>query len=199
VVDEARKLQGVSVAFCYCAHGDPERNDFLSVARTILFQLFAGAQNDNLVDLFYEKMSASGEIILSRSALAKELLETALGARKSYIILDGIDECIREQRRELCTWFRLAVDAHPNDLRCLFVSQDDGIAGKDLSMVPSLSITIQDNHDDIKRYCKMWHRQIKARFSPVEDSELNITELVTARSRGMRLVSSCRRIILTCA
>ncbi|KAH8662434.1 hypothetical protein BX600DRAFT_382529 [Xylariales sp. PMI_506] len=191
VIEKARKLEDVSVAFCYCAHGDAQRDNFLSIARTLLSQLLAAAQNDSLLDLLYEKMSTSGDTFLSRTVLAKELLEIALGTRKSYIILDGIDECARDERKEICRWFRVLADKHRYEVRCLFVSQDDGIGSKDLSMIPCLSITTQDNMNDIKTYCGIWQRQIEERFGPLKESGLNIADLVPARSNGMFIFARC--------
>jgi len=128
------------VAFFYFGHGDPERDKFVPMATAILSQLLT--QDPSLL-LHVEKIStSSGQAVLSSRSLAKELLETALKSRKTYVILDGIDECTRDDRKEVCTWFRSFADSLPtakqDEIRCLFVSQDDGFARKDLAMLPTL-------------------------------------------------------------
>ncbi|RYP68514.1 hypothetical protein DL769_005502 [Monosporascus sp. CRB-8-3] len=188
VIDEARKLPDVSVAFFYCAQGDATRDSFISVATGILSQLLA--QDHTILLYLDEKMSTkSGEAVLSSSVLAKELLQVSLKSRKTYIILDGIDECNRDQRKEICTWFRSVVDSLPrtkvDEIRCLFISQDDGFARKDLSMLPSIKITAEDNKGDIETFARDWHRRIEDKFGRLDTAEYNVANIVTPRSQGM--------------
>lgn len=188
MVDEARKIAGISVAFFYCAENDPTRDNFAAVARAILSQLLV--QDDNLLLVLDEKMSAGGEAILSSSRLAKDLLQLALKSRKTFIVIDGIDECPRDHRREICTFFRNVVDSLPkttmDEIRCLFVSQDDGIARKDLSMLPTIKITADCNRQEIAAFAKIWQIRIEEKFGTFSEQELDIAAVVTARSQGNR-------------
>jgi hypothetical protein len=121
--------------------------------------------------------------------LAKELLETVFeSCKKTYIILDGLDECTRQERKDISTWFRQLVDGLPRKemdaIRCLFVSQDDGYARKDLSMLPSIKLTATSNKSDIEMYARIWHQRMEEKFGPLDTKGLDITNIVTARAQG---------------
>lgn len=150
------------------------------------------AQDETLI-LHCELMMStqSGKVpqdVLSDIKLAKDLLKTALKSRKTYVILDGIDECDREQRKDICLWFRETVDGLPrtkrDDIRCLFVSQDDGIARKDLSMLPTLSLTADKSERDIMEFSTHRQSELELRFGPLGNEGLDLAKIVTARSRG---------------
>ncbi|KAI0894308.1 hypothetical protein F4806DRAFT_503618 [Annulohypoxylon nitens] len=196
IIDETKeKMKGhsISMAFFYCAESDPLRNNFVSIARGILSQLLG--QDEDLILLMYNEMSTtSGDAVLSSTASAVKLLEVALRKQKTYIILDGIDECPRDQRKQTCTWFRNVVDSLPkaqmDDIRCLFISQDDGISHKDLSMLSTIKITHQDNKCDIEAFAKAWQHKIEEKFGVFKE-ELDIPLIVTARSQGMFIFAKC--------
>jgi hypothetical protein len=189
-IEEARKLPHTTVAFFYCKYGDESRNSFLAVARGILSQVLSSQRSNNDLLLYVdERASCSGETVLSSSKLAKELLETViLSCKQIYIILDGLDECNRDERKEISTWFRQLVDGLPrkemDTIRCLFVSQDDGYARKDLSMLPSIKLTATSNKSDIEMYAKAWHERIEKKFGTLEPKGLNVANIVTARAQG---------------
>ncbi|KAK4158351.1 hypothetical protein C8A00DRAFT_28632 [Chaetomidium leptoderma] len=136
IIDQAKQQTDISVAYFYFAYGDSQRNNFLGMARAILSQLLA--QNEALLDCYNSVMAVScAHGHLSSQQESEKLLETALKSRKTYIVLDGLDECPRDQRKDICTWFRSVVDKlernKQDEIRCLFVSQEDGFAKKDLS------------------------------------------------------------------
>lgn len=188
VIEEARKLQKISVAYFYCSFGDPERDGFLPLARALLTQLLI--QNDSLLLYLEEKMSKSGAHgVLSSLTVAQEILKAALESRKTFLVLDGIDECGRDQRKDICTWFKDMIESLPpsehGEIRCLFVSQDDGIARKDLSKLPSISITSSLNKADITTFTRHWQARIEEKFGPLTECGPNLIEVVPARSQGM--------------
>jgi hypothetical protein len=178
------------VVFFYCKYGDKSRNSFLSLARGILSQLIGHhGTNDSVLLFLDEKTSGSGEPILTSTQLAKELLEVALkSCNKTYIILDGLDECDRDERKEISSWFRQLVDSLPREdmdsIRCVFVSQDDGYARKDLSMLPSIKMTADDNKNDIQLYANIWHQRIQDKFGPLDPKDSHVANIVTERAQG---------------
>jgi hypothetical protein len=188
-IEKARELPNTTVTFFYCKYGDESRNSFLAVARGILSQVLSSEKSDDILLYVDEKASSSGETVLSSSKLAKELLETVFqSCKKTYIILDGLDECNRDERKEISTWFCQLVDGLPrremDTIRCMFVSQDDGIARKDLSMLPTIKLTATSNKSDIETYAKVWHHRIDEKFGPLDPKEMNIANIVTARAQG---------------
>ncbi|KAL8303462.1 hypothetical protein RB597_005051 [Gaeumannomyces tritici] len=197
VIDKARELQGITVAFFYCSEGDPTRREFIPIARSMLAQLVA--QDETLILHCESKMSSqNGKVpqnVLSDPKLAKDLLETALKSRKTYVVLDGIDECDREQRKDICHWFRETVDKLPatahDDIRCLFVSQDDGIARKDLSLISTLSLTAEKSEREIKEFSTHHQSQLELQFPSLGNYGLDLARIVTARSCGMFIFARC--------
>lgn len=174
-----------TLAYFYCKCDDPERSTFLSVARGVLAHLLS--QHDDLLQYFYEMSSKSGEVSLSNPVIAKELLDTALGlCNRAYIVIDGIDECSREERKEIATVFQKYIQSLPRTeydrVRCLFISQDDGYGRKDFSTIPSLKITKNDNEGDIEAYAKIWDAKIKVKFG-LED-QCDIQNTITKAADG---------------
>lgn len=186
IVDQARSVAKTSTAFFYCKYGDPSRNTFVSVARSLLAQLLA--QNDHLLQILYEKASTSGEIMLTSKANARDLLHIALSScGTTYVILDGIDECDRNDRKDIATWFQSVVAqlnlGSQEIIRCLFISQDDGIARKDLSTIPSIKIMPSDTKDDLGAFARFWHARIEDKFGKLQNS-MHIANILYARAQG---------------
>jgi hypothetical protein len=187
-VEEARRLQpSPTVLFFYCKQDDPERDSFLDVARTLLKQLLQ--QNKGLLATFYPRCCRSGETTLTSPDLTKELLHIAFEkCKKAYIILDGIDECPRDQRKIISGWFRKLVDdlplSEPERIRCLFVSQDDGIARKDFSGLTAVRVGGSDNKEDIKSYNKVEANKLRESFRFSEQMALDIAARVTNSAEG---------------
>jgi hypothetical protein len=133
----------------------------------------------------------SKQTTLSDPKLAKELLEIVLKSQKNtYIVIDGLDEYSRDDRKEISTYFQEIVHSLPTHdlgaLRCLFVSQDDGYARKDLSKLSQIKITVADNKDDIRSYSQLQHQKIEEKFEAIGKLRHNIADIVTARAQGKK-------------
>ena len=196
---EASKVpDAVSLCF-YCKHTDEQRNGCLAVARSLISQVLP--KNDAILNYLYEEASKSGEACLPTATLAKTLLEVVLKSCKLvYIVLDGLDEYSREDRKEVTSWFQQLISGLPKKdygaIRCLFISQEDGYARKDLSMLSTIKITHTDNGADIKRFCEHWHRQIEAKFGPLLTRQHHVTNIVSARAQGMAPRYFSARLVL---
>ncbi|KAH7090600.1 hypothetical protein FB567DRAFT_438198 [Paraphoma chrysanthemicola] len=181
IVEEARKLQNASVIFFYCRYLDNDRSTFLGVARGLLSQLLL--QDDDLLSYIHEKASSSGQTVLSTESIAKELLTTSIkNSDKLYVIIDGLDECERDERKTIVTFFEEIWASLPQDridsLRCLFLSQDDNVARKDFENITSLKITQAHNKKDITAYAETRSLEIKLKFGLTTDRQLHIQELI---------------------
>jgi hypothetical protein len=187
VIEQAKRLPGATVAFAYCKHYDePKNKGFLHVAKAFLSQLVL--RHEELIPHFYEKLSESGQDSLSADTLAKPLLEVALKGHKAvYLVIDGLDEYSRDDRKEICSWYRTIVaDTFPTDpgsLRCLFISQEDG-AKRDLSDLAQLKLTPKHTITDIRAFCASRHKRIEQKFG-ILSKEQNITNVITARAKGV--------------
>lgn len=196
IVDEVRILQtsssgastrDTSTAFFYCKHKDTSRNSFLAVAKGLLSQLLN--QNKHLVQYFYEKSSNCGETSLHTRVLAGELLRVALScSKRTYIVVDGLDECDTKERKHIVEFFRNTVEALPvadmDSIRCLFVSQDDREARKDLSNIPSINICPSDTKHDIHSFVMIWKDKIERKFGDLQGTRYDIAKIVTAKAQG---------------
>jgi antirestriction protein len=174
VIEEAKKLQDVHVAYFYCRYQDSDRSTFLGVARGILSQLLFA--DDALLSYLYERVSTSGQVSLSMETTAKEMLATSLKTfPKLYVVIDGIDECERDERREIVSFFEKTWESLPqNDqdsLRCMFISQDDSIARKDFANMSSLRVTESDTQQDIAAYVRERSAEVRSNLDLTTDQQ----------------------------
>ncbi|KAK4221419.1 hypothetical protein QBC38DRAFT_492123 [Podospora fimiseda] len=194
VVETVQKITSnqIRLAYFYCRHGDESRNTFVAVAKGLLSQLLKG--NSDLALLIYEKGNLeSGEAILLDRTMTKALLQIALvePQKTTYIIIDGIDECSRDERKEICSWFCTSVHGIPKEdfgaLRCLFVSQEDGAAKKDLGMIPSIKMQASNTRDDIKRYVECWQKKIESKHGVLDTKKHPLVNSIMSSAQGMFL------------
>ncbi|KAJ2989302.1 hypothetical protein NUW58_g3537 [Xylaria curta] len=180
VVEEARKLNPTPmVLFFYCRHENSERDNFVALGRSLLAQFLK--QDHGLLPTLYQKSCQSGEAMLTSPALVEELLSLAFAnCRSAYVILDGVDECPRDERKYIAQWFRKIVENLPNNepdkIRCLFISQDDGYARKDFVGLASIKITVDDNRHDINEYSRIEANKLRENCPLLTEEKASILE-----------------------
>jgi hypothetical protein len=194
VIEHLRDRSGTSVVFFYISNDDPARADFLSIARSILSQLVA--LDTDLVAYVDNERLKTLSAKLNSLKLAQSLMSFALNRLKVFIVLDGIDEISsRNQRKDVCTWFYKLVDSQEkegmDDIRCLFISQDDSIARKDLEQVPSFEIDHKSNKSDIEAFADIWQNKIEQKFGSFADEGFYVSRVITAKSKGMFVYAKC--------
>jgi hypothetical protein len=179
------KLPSISLAFFYCRHQDDQRNTFLAVTRTILTQLLN--QNQELLPYLYDQCLSSGQPSLVSPKLCENLLKTVLTTiSKTYLIIDGIDECIPSERKAILSYFTAIIDADviPGRLRGLFVSQDENDIKKLLRAASTVRLQLSDNKSDIKGYATQWSLKIREKFKLSPDEQNHIALEVCRRAQG---------------
>ncbi|KAK6860606.1 hypothetical protein PG995_004242 [Apiospora arundinis] len=194
VIQKAQELNPApAVLYFYCKNDNQERGNFVSLGRSLLAQLL---QHDNgLLASFYQESCRSVDAVLSSQNLIEELLYLAFRECKSaYIILDGLDDCPREERRKITKWFRDLVEYAPSyesgKLRCLFISQDDGTARKDYYGLESIKIRPEDSQDDIQEYCRIEAGKLRETYPDIPVDKFNWIAKTVADSVGARLIWS---------
>ncbi|KAI9662395.1 MAG: hypothetical protein M1821_008562 [Bathelium mastoideum] len=193
IVEEAQKLTlAPTVLYFYFKHGNSERDNFIAAARSLLSQFLQ--QDKDLLLYLYEQCCDSGEAELKSPTRVEELLQFVFQRCESaYIVLDGLDECGREERKSIAQWFRKLVEDLPTNeperLRCLFVSRDDGAARKDFSGLSNIKIALEDSKPDIFEYCRIRARKFNAEFGFSEDRKLEIAGDVANAAGGMFLLA----------
>ncbi|KAI1772544.1 hypothetical protein F4818DRAFT_426298 [Hypoxylon cercidicola] len=194
VVEEAMKLTPSPITlFFYCKSGDIDKNNFASIGRSFLSQLLQ-VNKDILLPFYYDKFSNSTTAVLDTYAVIENLLEVALlNCPSVYIIIDGIDECPRGERKDITKWFRNIVEnlQPPNQdrVRCLFVSQHDGIASKDFNGLTSLKIDSKNNEGDIKAFSVVEAAKIQSQFPVSDDTRNRIASKMQSTAKGMFLLA----------
>jgi hypothetical protein len=188
VVDEARMLKSKpTVLFFYCKQGNNDRNNFTAIARSFLAQTLK--QDRELLNYFYQECGNSGEAVLSDPGHMERLLTSAFtNSKGAYIIIDGFDECPRDERKNISKWFRNLVESlppsEPERLRCLFVSQDDGVARKDFAGLATLKITADDNKQDITEYSRAESERLKETLPLTDERVAQIAAIVIDAVQG---------------
>jgi hypothetical protein len=202
-VEEARKLKPAStVLFFYFKHEDSDRNNFVSMARTLLMQILE--QNPHALDYFYSKCCSSGGALLTSRTLIEELLGLALkNCDFAYIVLDGLDECCsRKERGEIVTWFRELIDNLAPDvrdrLRCLFISQNDS-ARKDYRDLASIKLGADNNEEDIEEFSKVQSKRLVEKLGISDRKASEIATSVSASAEGKCALSTDEPILISCS
>ncbi|KAF2492653.1 hypothetical protein BU16DRAFT_551492 [Lophium mytilinum] len=181
VVEETQKLASKpAILFFYCKHNRPNQDNFIALSRLLLY--------------LYQKCCDSVEPVLTSPSVVEELLVHAFANCKgAYIIIDGLDECPRVERKIIADWFKkLVEDLLPNEadrLRCLFVSQDDSAARKDFPGLASIKISIDDNKGDIEEYCRVQSNNLKDLFKLSDERSRDIASTVVSSVKGMFLLA----------
>ncbi|BCS05869.1 hypothetical protein ALUC_10250S [Aspergillus luchuensis] len=181
VIDRLKK-RGASVAYFYCKHGDEKRTSVESVTRSILAQLLV--LNPDLLPYFHDK--AQTGVSLASPKDSEQILGTSLRSfERVYLVLDGLDECGRDARGAIARRFRKMVDLEikVGSIRCLFISQDDGVAAADFHKIPSIKIGNQNN-EDIENFVGQWQQQLVTKFGPF--SQLSrLKKIISNRAKGL--------------
>jgi hypothetical protein len=116
---------------------------------------------------------------------------TVVDSKKpTYIIIDGVDECERGERREICSWFINRVNLLAKEdfgaLRCLFASQEDGFAKKDLGTIPAIEMFPVSTRNDIKRYITFWQAKIEGKHGKLDRTGASspLVDLILSGTQG---------------
>ncbi|PVH75487.1 hypothetical protein DL98DRAFT_466362 [Cadophora sp. DSE1049] len=192
VVEEAKKLSPTpTILFFYCKQDEGDRDNFISMARTLLSQLLM--QNPSLLDYIYNKCCNSGEAFLSSRVIIEEILSFSLeNCNSAYIVLDGLDECCsRDERRNIVEFFRNLIenlDPDPDRLHCLFVSRKDS-ARKDFYGLANIEVGREFNEDDIDAFSQVQSQKLGAKLGISGIRLQEIVNFVSAFAEGIFLVA----------
>ncbi|OBR15108.1 Zinc finger protein [Colletotrichum higginsianum IMI 349063] len=145
-----------SVAYFYFKHGNSEKNNHDSFLRAVLTQLIS--QDTATSQEFFQKLSSQADVnIRSRESL-QTLTKSALEEyRVSFLVLDGLDECDREQAEVTVKWLLSLLNddryIHKSSLRILFSGQRDGLLDVLLCAYPTICLESSEHTADIEKYC----------------------------------------------
>jgi len=157
------------------------------------------SQERNLVPYFFMKAKSSGQVTLAAHQLAQNLLKVSCERiLEQFIIVDGLDECPKEERGILLSYLAEIVDQmedeDPAKLRVLIVSQAEADIAEVLSkesrarpnfLAEQFTIQQRDNKSEIENFVSMWVNQIERKFWLSTEEAECIKRLMAARTNGM--------------
>jgi hypothetical protein len=189
IIDSCLQDTSCNTGYFYCKEEDPEKNECISIYRGLLSQLLNHCRE--LIPYCYEKYLSSGELMLTSTANAEQLLKLffeKMPKPKQFIIVDGLDECSAAQRKLVLTFFNTIVDLcderEPGKLRVLFISQDFTDIGKALQTATVFKLTSEDSKKDIKFYVQDWSKRIAQKYPLTIEQVEFIEESTLVRSQG---------------
>ena len=172
--------------FFYCKHEDRSRSSLAALLKGFLAQLIH--INPEILSHIYEECSRSSELTLETLDFPKRLVECSLeGTRPVWIIVDGLDECEKKEKKNILTWIMATVNAdnHTGRIRLLVISQDEGYIRKFLAKRPVISLSGVPQHEEaIRAYASRKSARLREKFELSPPTERHITAMVTARSKG---------------
>jgi hypothetical protein len=156
-------------------------------------------QERTLIPHFSMKAKSSGQVTLVSHQLAQTLFKvSSQRIDKQFIIIDGLDECPRKERRILLSFLAEIVDQmeeeEPGKFRVLIVSQGEAdileILRKESHLRPNFSaeyLPLQATHnkEEIDKFVYSWMGKIERRFHLSFDETDCIGRLMSARTNGM--------------
>ncbi|KAN0096736.1 hypothetical protein V8E51_015541 [Hyaloscypha variabilis] len=193
IVDSCMQNKLYTTSYFYCNRNDPEKNDIISIYRGLLSQLMN--QYRELIPYCYDKYVSSGEVSLCSIELAEQLLKTFLEKiSKHFIIIDGLDECHSAKRKLLLKFLNSTVNEYDDrtgevlgTLRVLLVSQNFPDIATALQTASILTITMEDNKNDIKSFVHELSKKIREKFSLSTQQAEFIEDSTCIRAQGMFL------------
>ncbi|KAH7333141.1 hypothetical protein BKA65DRAFT_40515 [Rhexocercosporidium sp. MPI-PUGE-AT-0058] len=190
IINSCSTTDEKNTTYFYCKENDSEKNNCISIYRGLLSQMLNNHRD--LIPYCHDRMSSTGEINLTTTNLAENLLKVLFEkAENTRVVIDGLDECDANQRKLLLAFFTDTVDLFdekdPGKLRVLFVSQDYLDIQKALQSATVLKLTNEDNEADIKLYVREWSLKFRLKYELHPKILEEIQESTCARAKGMFL------------
>lgn len=188
IIDECRKRNNGNVLFFYSKYGDEKRNNLLAILRGMLAQ--ALRLEPLLVPCVFDEAAKDGHNTPDDLETAKNLTQVVLATFDSvWLVVDGLDECPKQAKRPITTFFRSFVDSSNQQasgkFRCSFFSQDDNDIGDLLKGVPTFTITGVHNIGDIRSFCQLKAQTIQQEFEYPEEKSKRMAEKISSKADGM--------------
>ncbi|KAJ7811927.1 hypothetical protein B0H13DRAFT_1926431 [Mycena leptocephala] len=185
--DDGEKSRPPAVAFFYFDFRDKERQSVESALRRIVLQL--SAQSPHSYRALDEQYKLSnGQKLPSYEDLQKILQQLLSELRRTYVVLDALDECDElSQIVDLISTLRHWTDS---PLHLFITSQTRQIFTEGFRGVPCIILNFNVTQEDIKFFVKteiQTNPKLKIWRPRVDD----ITDRVSHKSQGMWVLSSC--------
>ncbi|RYN16465.1 hypothetical protein AA0112_g12495 [Alternaria arborescens] len=198
IIDECKAQPGFLTCYFYCHDGDPMSSTAVGILKGLVDQLLD--QYPQMLPPCFTRRRSSGEPSLRSLSQAKKLLEDFCNTiPKSFIVIDGLDECEKAERSQVLDILTEVVGCRdtidPGTLRLLIASQDLIDIRKGFNSTASnkvapiiLRISETDNEGDIRAFTRLWVDKIASKFPPFsEDMKEYLQNLTVVNAKGMFL------------
>ncbi|CAG8955427.1 hypothetical protein HYFRA_00010292 [Hymenoscyphus fraxineus] len=191
IIDGCLEDTSYTTSYFYCKETDEEKNECISILRSLLSQVLDKCPE--MISYCYDKSLASGaELRLQSIETAKSLLMLFCEkVPKQCIIIDGIDECNKAERKLLLEFWLEAIqkidEREPGKVRVAFISQSYPDIEKSLRDSIVLKLTPSDNQKDIESFARSWCLKIRQKYDLLEEQSDFIFESTCIRAKGMFL------------
>lgn len=144
----------------------------------------------HLVPFFHDKYLARGELTLTSTSLAEQLLDLSCQEiQKQYIIIDGLDECEASERKRVLSFFNSRVERYdskdPGKVRVLFVSQGYDDIANALTTASVITLGPDDNESDIRSFVHRSTVNIQQKHELDSQNVEFIKRSTCARAKGI--------------
>jgi hypothetical protein len=192
IIDKCKEKTGFTTAFYYCHDDDQTSSLAVGVLKGVTEHLLG--QNTQLLPPCYTRCTSSGEPVLRSLSQATRLLHDICAIlSKTYIIIDGLDECEQVERKHIVDALMdivgLCEKTDPGKLRVLFVSQNFADIKRALyhpspsRPVPqTIQLSDTDNQSDINTYVRIWAGRIAEKYSPFSDDMIEYLQNLTVHN-----------------
>ena len=146
--------------------------------------------DDDLLSYIYEEFASVDETKLESTRTLEDLLRLAFASQNTtFVVLDGLDECGRDEETKILHWFQSVIPQNNSHgtfgvIRLLCISQRDGNLDNLLSKVPSVSLENEGHQSDIEAYAAQIAGKIRDSFNITPDEERNIAHNVAETAAG---------------
>ena len=159
----------------------------MSLAKSIQAQLLNSERD--LTALLYDRCFSSEEPALRSPKVCTELLHITLQSlRRTYIVIDGLDECDSKEYKNILSSFNAAVEscntANPGSLRILYISQAVPEIERMLLTASTLRLDPMDSAKDICSFVDFWVSKIQKNFDLTADESNFILNLICDEADG---------------
>ena len=189
---KAQGMPSISVAYFYCKQGDNTRDSCCGIFRAILAQLLA--QNTDIIPFFNDHQLALTHDPLKSEGL-KSLVETIFKVLNVvYLVIDGLDEIDRSERKEFFSIILPLVKSQLNDdtgcrIKLFISSRGEDDIRTSLNSVgrirrKSYEITLDDNRMDIAFYVSSRVQELQTVFGFDQSKREKIFKDVCKRAKG---------------
>jgi hypothetical protein len=187
VVAELKDVWSRQVLFFYFKKDDIQRGSLIALLRGCLAQLTRLAPD--VPPYVYQEVSTSLERVLSSPETLMMLLENVLGAiEQLWMVLDGLDECERKERKKILSWIsKITSERSPARVQVFITSQDKvdiRHALSPLARSPSISLQEPGHQDDIRNYVSRKAGKRKQQFNLPTEIEQDIIYKVSRQANG---------------